>query len=160
MNTIQNRLDIMPSARCGLYVDGLWFLAQRALDSSFNPGGWQWLGGKVDLDEKGRPIEDHLQTALREAREEARIILHPSTELGIIEHHPVVGGRHHGRYSVTVGFLATSYSGEIQLNDECHGAGWFTTEQAMQLGLTPETSLGIQHALPILERAAPLLLQS
>lgn len=151
MKTLHKSLDILPSVRCGLYVDGQWLLVRRTEASGHNAGLWEWPGGKVERNRDGIPSETFEAAAIRETNEEVGLTPLGLKPLSIVEAHPILDGKRAGAFSITVGFLATTYSGIAELDNESSELTWATDKQISQMltdgSLAHITHIAIERAL-------------
>ncbi|MEJ2719616.1 MAG: NUDIX domain-containing protein [bacterium] len=107
---------------------------QRSSKSSFWPGQWDFVGGKID------PGETFDQALIREAREEAGLDIELTGFTGAVEHELP---------RVRVIFLimeARVIGGELELSHEHEAHRWVSDEELMKMDLAGPLAAALRSA--------------
>lgn len=140
-----NPADYLPVVRCAvLNKSNELLMVERTKTNE-----WEIPGGKVNLDERGVPLEDPLVALKREVKEETGLSIGNVSDPWLIETHYIPDGPHAGKTRVTFGYLATSYSGTVHVDDESNRAGWLSGSR-LSAGaiMTPVSAMVVRQDIP------------
>lgn len=115
-------------------------LLRRTKDDSYNPGLWEFPGGKVDAGEE-------IKTALeREVFEETGLTIGNISSIAHVESELITKGKYNGRLYVSLFYAAQRLGGELTLSGEHSDAQWEDPRLASARELTGESKRAI-HSL-------------
>lgn len=137
MKTVSERSNTLLVNRAVVFDDDRFLLLQRSYEDSYNPGLWEFPGGKVDGG------EDSLDGLKREVLEETGLKIEPQAGPAHVESQMIRGGKHNGRLHVTLFHSAVLLGGELAISDEHENFTWDHVDSALELPLTPKSRLAI-----------------
>lgn len=123
--------------RAVVFDDDRLLLLQRSRDDSYNPGLWEFPGGKVDA---GEELVEGLK---REVFEETGLEIELSSTSTHVESELIQGGKYSGRLYVALFHSARRLSGELSISNEHEAYTWLDTNSALERTLTPESQRAI-----------------
>jgi 8-oxo-dGTP diphosphatase len=108
-------------------------LVQRADGDNWDPGKWEFPGGKLD---QGQDISSALE---REVFEETGLVVLPSSRIVYCESKLITVGKYEGlAYVILIG-TATSQTTDVKLSSEHQDFKWVTVAGALDLDLALDT---------------------
>ena len=107
-------------------------LIQRALGDKYDPGQWEFPGGKL---EEGQDLSNALE---REVLEETGLVVLPLTRIAYVESQLNMSGKYKGyTYVVIIGVAKHTY-GKVVLSDEHASYKWVTEKEALKMNIRDE----------------------
>jgi len=109
-------------------------LVKRSVNDSYNPGKWEFPGGKLDI---GQDLSNALE---REVMEETGLLIEPESKLNFAESY-IIGneGQYMGFTYVALFGIAHSIGGKLKLSDEHDDYAWEDYDTALEYDLTIES---------------------
>ncbi len=130
--SIANRPDVLLVNRCLIVNDDEEFLLiRRALADRFNPGLWEFPGGKVD---RGETLTNSCK---REIEDETGLLVEPSSDLVFADDHIIDKGIFKDWLYVAHFSLARVVGGSLALSNEHQDYSWEAYDTALEYELTP-----------------------
>ena len=120
-------------ARAVIKDDKHLFLVRRAASDSYQPGLWEFPGGKIDA---GETLEVGLE---REVSEETGLIVTVDSKIAAVSHEIVQRGKYEGRLYVALFLAAQRIGGEVRLSEEHDASGWFGPGDIWNIQLSKES---------------------
>lgn len=129
--------DILLVNRAVIFDEDRFLLLQRSHGDRYNPGLWEFPGGKVDSEEE---LVDGLK---REVFEETGLEIGLDAASAHVESELIRAGKYEGRLYVALFHSAARLSGDLTVSNEHEAAAWETPTTALQKQLTPESRRAI-----------------
>ena len=134
---------ILIANRCiVLNKQGKILLLQRSSKGTFDPGKWEFPGGKL---EQGQDTTHALE---REVLEEAGIMVVPLTHIAYTQSEVNISGKYKGYTYVLIVGIAKLVNGKVTLSHEHDDYKWVTEKEALQMDIREE----IRKALLVLSK--------
>lgn len=134
---------ILIANRCiVLNKQGKILLLQRSSKDTFDPGKWEFPGGKL---EQGQDTTHALE---REVLEEAGIMVVPLTHIAYTQSEVNISGKYKGYTYVLIVGIAKLVNGKVALGHEHDDYKWVTEKEALQMDIREE----IRKALLVLSK--------
>lgn len=105
-------------------------LIQRSANDSWDPGLWEFPGGKVEI---GRDASHALED---EVLEEAGLVVDPITHIGVIESENIAKGKYAGLPYVVITGVSRAVRGEVKISEEHDAYKWVPIYAAPEMQLT------------------------
>ena len=113
-------------------------MLQRSESDSYNPGLWEFPGGKIDA---GEEFADGLA---REVKEETGLTISLPSSLAHIESELISKGKYAGRLYVALFYVAQNAGDDLILSNEHIDARWENPQYLSTFTFTPESKLALQ----------------